>query len=172
MVHLEGEAFFKVRHDSKRPFVVDEGGVLTKDLGTSFNIKAYQGSDCKVTLVEGKVEVLAKNSQHKPVTLNPGQQYSLRAKETVSGQIINVNTDETTAWADGVLYYHDQTLEYILDNLAAYYQSKVVFRNPAVKTKHLDFSADKSGSIEDAIGLLNNLGVAKVSFKGNTIYIE
>lgn len=172
MVHLEGEAFFKVRHDSKRPFVVDAGSVLTKDLGTSFNIKAYQGSDCKVTLVEGKVEVLAKNSQHKPVTLNPGQQYSLSAKETVSGQIINVNTDETTAWADGVLYYHDQTLEYILDNLAAYYQSKVVFRNPAVKTKHLDFSADKSGSIEDAIELLNNLGVAKVSFKGNTIYIE
>lgn len=172
MVHLEGEAFFKVRHDSKRPFVVDAGGVLTKDLGTSFNIKAYQGSDCKVTLVEGKVEVQAKNSQHKPVTLNPGQQYSLSAKETVSGQIINVNTDETTAWADGVLYYHDQTLEYILDNLAAYYRSKVVFRNPAVKTKHLDFSADKSGSIEDAIELLNNLGVAKVSFKGNTIYIE
>ena len=89
MVHLEGEAFFKVRHDSKRPFVVDAGGVLTKDLGTSFNIKAYQGSDCKVTLVEGKVEVLAKNSQHKPVTLNPGQQYSLSAKETVSRQIIN-----------------------------------------------------------------------------------
>lgn len=172
MVHLEGEAFFKVRHDSKRPFVVDAGGALTKDLGTSFNIKAYKDGDCKVTLVEGKVEVLAKNSQHKPVTLNPGQQYSLSAMETVSEQIINVNTDETTAWADGVLYYHDQTLEYILDDLAAYYQNKVVFKNPAIKTKHLDFSADKSGSIEDAIELLNNLGVAKVNLKGNTIYIE
>ena len=43
MVHLEGEAFFKVRHDKKRPFVVDAGGVLTKDLGTSFNIKGLSG---------------------------------------------------------------------------------------------------------------------------------
>lgn len=58
MIHLEGEAFFKVKHESKRPFVVDAGGILTKDLGTSFNIKAYHGSDCKVTLIEGKVEVL------------------------------------------------------------------------------------------------------------------
>lgn len=172
MIHLEGEAFFKVKHESKRPFVVDAGGILTKDLGTSFNIKAYHGSDCKVTLIEGKVEVSAKNSQHKPVILNPGQQYSLSAQSTVPEQIKNVNTEETTAWADGVLYYHDQPLEYILDSLAAYYRSKVVFKNPGVKTKHLDFSADKNGSIEDAVELLNNLGVAKVSLIGNTLYIE
>lgn len=172
MIHLEGEAFFKVKHESKRPFVVDAGGILTKDLGTSFNIKAYHGSDCKVTLIEGKVEVSAKNSQHKPVILNPGQQYSLSAQSTVPEQIKNVNTEETTAWADGVLYYHDQPLEYILGSLAAYYQSKVVFKNPGVKTKHLDFSADKNGSIEDAVELLNNLGVAKVSLIGNTLYIE
>ena len=172
MIHLEGEAFFKVKHESKRPFVVDAGGILTKDLGTSFNIKAYHGSDCKVTLIEGKVEVAAKNSQHKPVILNPGQQYSLSAQSTVPEQIKNVNTEETTAWADGVLYYHDQPLEYILGSLAAYYQSKVVFKNPGVKTKHLDFSADKNGSIEDAVELLNNLGVAKVSLIGKTLYIE
>lgn len=172
MIHLEGEAFFKVKHESKRPFVVDAGGILTKDLGTSFNIKAYHGSDCKVTLIEGKVEVAAKNSQHKPVILNPGQQYSLSAQSTVPEQIKNVNTEETTAWADGVLYYHDQPLEYILGSLAAYYRSKVVFKNSAVKTKHLDFSADKNGSIEDAVELLNNLGVAKVSLIGNTLYIE
>lgn len=172
MIHLEGEAFFKVKHESKRPFVVDAGGILTKDLGTSFNIKAYHGSDCKVTLIEGKVEVAAKNSHHKPVILNPGQQYSLSAQSTVLEQIKNVNTEETTAWADGVLYYHDQPLEYILGSLAAYYRSKVVFKNSAVKTKHLDFSADKNGSIEDAVELLNNLGVAKVSLIGNTLYIE
>ena len=41
-----------------------------------------------------------------------------------------------------------------------------------MKTKHLDFSADKNGSIEDAVELLNNLGVAKVSLIGNTLYIE
>ena len=172
MIHLEGEAFFKVKHESKRPFVVDAGGILTKDLGTSFNIKAYHGSDCKVTLIEGKVEVAAKNSHHKPVILNPGQQYSLSAQSTVPEQIKNENTEETTAWADGVLYYHDQPLEYILGSLAAYYRSKVVFKNSAVKTKHLDFSADKNGSIEDAVELLNNLGVAKVSLIGNTLYIE
>lgn len=172
MIHLEGEAFFKVKHESKRPFVVDAGGILTKDLGTSFNIKAYHGSDCKVTLIEGKVEVAAKNSHHKPVILNPGQQYSLSAQSTVPEQIKNVNTEETTAWADGVLYYHDQPLEYILGSLAAYYRSKVVFKNSAVKTKHLDFSSDKNGSIEDAVELLNNLGVAKVSLIGNTLYIE
>lgn len=173
MIQLEGEAFFKVKHDAHRPFVVDAGGVLTKDLGTSFNISAYIGSDCKVTLVEGKVEVIQKNNDaHAPIVLAPGQQYSLLLHQTNLEKVTTVDTEETTAWADGVLYFHDKTLEYIVHSIADYYQVKVLFKNQRAKVLHLDFSMDKTKSLEEAAGLLNEFGIAKVSAKGGYIVVE
>lgn len=170
-VHLEGEAFFQVKHNSKSPFIVDAGGVLTKDLGTTFNVRAYSSHDCKVTLVEGSVAVLAKGTKAKPVILTPGQQYSL-GSEAVRPNINNVDTNETTAWADGVYYYHDQTLEHIVGDLAARYQMGVDFRNQQVKGVHLDFSTDRKGSLIDAVQLLNDLGIAKVSVKDGRLIVE
>lgn len=170
IIQLSGEAFFKVKHDSQRPFIVDAGGILTKDLGTSFNIRAYSEHDCKVTLVEGKVAVLSKEKDAKPVVLAPGEQFSTLQGST--NQVQMVDTEETTAWADGVLYYHDKTLEYIVSDIAAHYQLTADFRNKQAMDKHLDFSIEKNGSINNAISLLNDLGVAKISLKNKQIIID
>ena len=169
-IQLSGEAFFKVKHDSQRPFIVDAGGILTKDLGTSFNIRAYSEHDCKVTLVEGKVAVLSKEKNAKPVILSPGEQFA--TLQNASNKVQAVDTEETTAWADGVLYYHDKTLEHIVTDIAAHYQLTVDFRNKQAMEKHLDFSIEKNGSISNAISLLNDLGVAKISLNAKRIIIE
>jgi len=58
-VFLEGEAFFEVEKDSTKPFIVNSNGLLTKALGTSFNIKAHKGEKVEVGLVEGKISVTA-----------------------------------------------------------------------------------------------------------------
>src|SRR5690606_4549797 len=44
-VRLSGEAFFNIREDQARPFVVHTGALKTTVLGTSFNVKAYEGED-------------------------------------------------------------------------------------------------------------------------------
>lgn len=56
MVYLDGEAFFDVVHQSKRPFVVKSGEITTIVLGTSFNVKAYASENkVDVTVRTGKV---------------------------------------------------------------------------------------------------------------------
>ena len=55
-IRLEGEAYFEVKHNSRRPFVVEFEGGEIQVLGTSFNVKAYRGDDIvAVTLDEGRV---------------------------------------------------------------------------------------------------------------------
>lgn len=55
-VSLKGEAFFTVEHDDKKPFVVDVDGVLIRDIGTAFNVKAEEGSTTiEVVVNEGEV---------------------------------------------------------------------------------------------------------------------
>ncbi len=57
-VLLTGEAFFKIRKDVKRPFLVRSEKLITRVLGTSFTVKAIKGSGEEVVEVkEGKVSV-------------------------------------------------------------------------------------------------------------------
>ena len=56
-VRLKGEAYFEVKKDAKRPFVVHTDYLTTRVLGTAFNVRAYSRRDASVTLVSGRVQV-------------------------------------------------------------------------------------------------------------------
>jgi transmembrane sensor len=57
-VRLEGEAFFEIKHDEQKPFLVEAGGLSIKDIGTAFNVKAETESDSVFVFVtEGIVEL-------------------------------------------------------------------------------------------------------------------
>jgi len=80
-VYLVGEAFFDVTRDPQKPFIVYANDVITRVLGTSFNIKAnIGGEDVTVTVKTGKVTVYTnrKNAKGKVeahgVVLKPNQQ--------------------------------------------------------------------------------------------------
>ena len=81
-VTLEGEAFFNVTRNEKKPFVVYTGEITTTVLGTSFNIKAIdKQKDITVSVATGKVMVSAVHNNNlkspspgKNITLTPNQQ--------------------------------------------------------------------------------------------------
>jgi len=59
---LAGEAFFEVKKDSTKAFIVNTQQVQTKVLGTSFTVKNYRESDeISVSVFTGKVQVAADN---------------------------------------------------------------------------------------------------------------
>ena len=58
VVQLEGEGYFKVAKDSKRPFTVKTSHLNVRALGTAFNVKAYSDDKTiETTLVEGSVKI-------------------------------------------------------------------------------------------------------------------
>lgn len=65
-VFLTGEAFFEVTKDSQRPFLIYTGKLVTKVVGTSFRIKAYEkDDDISVSVRTGKVTVYRQDSKSK-----------------------------------------------------------------------------------------------------------
>lgn len=57
---LKGEASFSVVHDEKKPFLVYAGKAIIKDLGTVFDIKAYENRDTiAVDVASGSVQLYA-----------------------------------------------------------------------------------------------------------------
>jgi transmembrane sensor len=80
-VNLTGEAFFEVQKDPQHPFLVYAGGVVTKVLGTSFNVRAYhREASTSVAVRTGQVTVYqqekadVKNNHHpEQILLTPNQ---------------------------------------------------------------------------------------------------
>ncbi len=75
-VFLEGEAFFDIAHDEKRPFVVHTHELNIQVLGTSFNVRSYaEDQSVETTLIKGSVSIEKAYGTHasEPVILAPNQ---------------------------------------------------------------------------------------------------
>ena len=80
-VYLSGEAFFEVKKNPKKPFLVYANALVTKVLGTSFSVKAYlNDKQVTVKVKTGKVSVYqnqlnkTKDPEINGVVLTPNQQ--------------------------------------------------------------------------------------------------
>lgn len=83
-VNLTGEAFFDVKSDKEHPFIIHSDNVMTKVLGTAFNITAFPDEEnITVTLLEGSV-ALEVGDSGKTIPLTPNQKgvYS-KAEQTL-----------------------------------------------------------------------------------------
>lgn len=76
MVYLHGEAFFQVKRDVTKPFIVSTENLATQVLGTSFNVKSYDGAgSIEVQVASGRVSVYetSKTSGKNGFILTPNQ---------------------------------------------------------------------------------------------------
>ena len=132
VIHLDrGEAFFKVAHDIHRPFWVVAGNSWVRAVGTAFNVY-LSPTAVQVTVGEGTVKVGAVNSlvdgiptgsalaQASISVLTAGQQADLTGAATATRQLSPAELARSMAWRDGTLYFENQPLGEIVDELGRY----------------------------------------------------
>lgn len=124
-VQLTGEAYFEVAKDKKHPFVVETKLQRIEVLGTHFNVSSYSGAQAKTTLVEGKVNVFDKRTQHYQ-KLEAGQQ-GISDKEGL--QTIQVNTELQTAWKNGDFTFQGDDFNSALLKVSRWYNVEIIFQD-------------------------------------------
>ncbi len=134
-VYLQGEAFFQVKRNPSKPFIVHTKDLVTEVLGTSFNIKSYEQSKAiEVSVVTGRVSVYEnsiKNEKRKNgVILSPNQKilFDKETKKLVPSLVENpivINTPVTTL--DFV--FEETPLALVLSRLQSAYQIEFVIEN-------------------------------------------
>lgn len=121
---LDGEAYFKLKPDPSRNFRVDLGNFQVKDIGTSFNIRAYQSEQNIVTtLVEGQID-LQKNSGEPILSVKPGELVRYD-KQSNQMQVSQQDPSIVTAWKDGKFVFIDQPLAEICRELENWYNIEI-----------------------------------------------
>lgn len=95
-VYLSGEAFFEISKNPKKPFFVHANEIVTKVVGTSFRIKAYQNqSDVEVLVRTGKVEVNSEKANQKEIVLLPNQALRFVRKNQTFDKITDITLDKS-----------------------------------------------------------------------------
>jgi ferric-dicitrate binding protein FerR (iron transport regulator) len=122
-VNLRGEAFFEVKRDEVRPFLIYSGKMTTKVLGTSFNVKAYPETEkFEVSVVTGKVSVT--NESNKEVFVTPKQQVVLENKSDAL-TINELPKDKTFYWELASLTFDDISMQDVVDNIEQNFNVKI-----------------------------------------------
>lgn len=131
-VYLEGEAFFEVKKDRGRPFLVETKMIKIAVLGTSFNVDAYAGNRfIKTTLVDGKVQILDKTG-NKITDMVPSQ---LAQYDTIGQKITlsDVDTRFYSSWKEGKMSFFNEPLAEITAKLERWYHVKFIFASEDIK---------------------------------------
>lgn len=130
-IDLKGEAFFDIKRDESKPFVIHANGSDIRVLGTSFNVKAYN-KNVEVSVETGKVEF---KNKKKAALLVAGEQ---AAFETENDTIKKLTVDKNAfAYKTKVFVFENQSLEEIVNALAEGYHTPIAFSNNRIKSCRL-----------------------------------
>jgi ferric-dicitrate binding protein FerR (iron transport regulator) len=173
-VHLEGEAFFRVRHDSTRPFIVRTADAVTEDLGTEFSVRRYAGEPAtRVVVGEGSVALRSaadtRPSAH-PAELTAGDLGRV-GSDGHAPVVERVNAQRYFAWTDGWFVFQDATLSSVSAELARWYDIDIVIADSTLLSRHLEASF-KAATADDALHIVaSSLGV-RIERHGRQVVIS
>jgi transmembrane sensor len=149
-VSITGQAYFRVKHNAKQPFLVTAGSQSIQDIGTEFNISSY--TDTRTTLIEGSISI---NNN----LLVPGQQATTQNNKLV---IAEGDPEEAAAWAKGYFRFNNENIHAIMDKIKRWYNIEVAY-SPGVTAEGITGTASRYKNISQVFYMLSY--TQKVHFK-------
>jgi len=124
-VKLEGEAFFNIHHEKNKNFVIDINGILIRDIGTSFNVRAYPSSDLIEVVVEkGEVMFYTENDSGLYLKENGKGVYN----KTTRRFTVDQPDENVLAYKTKVFGFNNVELPVIIEALNQVYDKQIVLR--------------------------------------------
>ena len=167
MIRLErGEGFFKVAHDTRRPFWVVGGGSWVRAVGTAFNVY-LRPDDVRVTVSEGTVKVGGADllngsapfegalARAPAAVLSAGEQADLHGSATATRKLSSAEVQRSLTWREGTLYFENQSLSEVVEEVGRYTKVHLVVADEAVG--HLPVGGTFSASPQGTEALLTML---------------
>jgi ferric-dicitrate binding protein FerR (iron transport regulator) len=168
IVYLTGEAYFAVKPDKNRPFIVNLGNSQVTVTGTEFNIR-NRNNNTKIVVAKGSVNVLSLNSR-KQEKLKKGDMVQLDESGNITPPV-QVNLKYYLAWRENKLAFKQTPLKEVMAEIERTYNVKSEFLNEFSKNRTITgiFETD---SLEKVLSVLSLTLDLNISQKGTKIIIH
>jgi transmembrane sensor len=169
-VDLEGEAYFVVEYDAKRPFIVRTEHASTQDLGTEFAVRAYrQEPAVEVVVAEGRVALRGvKGAEPVLVTLHPRERAVL---DSSGGAMVarDVLLANYLAWTRGALLFDDAPLARVIAQLERWYDLEIETNDAALADERVTISF-MTKSADEAVKALAQVLNVRATRSGRLVH--
>ena len=153
-VAVDGEAYFDVAKDKKRPFIVETGKCNMEVLGTKFNVEAYSARKIfETSLMEGKVKVKLPHDDKNSVVLVPNQKTTL-----IDGRLVVSKIDDYNVyrWKEGLYCFRNKPFADIIKDLEKYYDLSIQMDKKEIAKVALTGKFRISDGLDYALRVLQN----------------
>lgn len=162
-VQVSGEAYFRVRKDSGRPFYVEADGQLIRVYGTAFNVRNYPEDDAIFTTLEsGSIALSLIGDPAGEILLSPCHQ-AMFDRDRKEVKMRTVDPGVITGWRHGRFIFEEQPLSAIMRDLSRWYDFDYRFSDPSLETLVFMGSIPRYAEFQTAIQILENCG--DIAFK-------
>lgn len=196
-VTLDGEAYFDVVKNPRRPFIVHTSSIDIRVLGTAFNVKSYaQDKTIETTLIHGAVEISNKEMPHqariilrpkeklifnKPATFiekgNASAPVNIRDEKTTTGISIVAlprNLADTslteTSWIYNRLIFEGDTFNELAVKMERWFNVKIRFKDDKLDSYRLRGVFEEE-NVEEALKALQLIVPFNYKIENNEIEI-
>lgn len=170
---LIGEAYFEVVANAQKPFRVLTESTETLVLGTEFSVRAYpEEPTVAVRVREGRVAVAPVEKTGGGAgeqVLSPGQ-VALYSKKDQTFQKLRAFND-LDKWSDQWLNFRDVPLGRVVDQLNAFYQTKIRLANEGLAACSVNIDFQNTG-LDEALEDLSFIMDLKVTMEAGTYLLD
>jgi transmembrane sensor len=129
----QGEAFFEVAKDAKRPFIVEIADKEVIAVGTQFSIRRDH-DDLRVLVTEGRVRIERRSptSQGAQTQLAAGSEARITPTALLVDQPAPAQVEQLLSWRTGYIIFHDTALADAVAEFNRYSVRKIVIEDAAI----------------------------------------
>lgn len=124
-VQMQGEAFFEVSPDPKRPFIIYSGNVITRVWGTSFRIRAYENIPFELSVLTGKVSVQLQTRKDSELILLPQQTATYLTASDLLKKGIEKKTSAMSIWHKETMTFDNEPIREVIKVLNAQFKVNI-----------------------------------------------
>lgn len=169
-VEIQGEVYFEVAKDTKKPFIVGFGNDQVEVLGTHFDINSYSDEPkVSVALLEGLVRFQTTKGSK---ILKPGElaQVSNASGDQNINLIPDADLNAATSWRTGRTLFKDADIQSIMRIVSRWYNVDVAYQGNISK-RLITGGISKNESLSELLKVLE-WNKIHYSISGNQITIK
>lgn len=171
-VALTGEAYFEVKKDKTKPFIVHTDSLNVNVLGTVFNLRAYNADeDVIVSLIEGSVNISLPTSKNVDLLSMKPNERMVFNKQTKKIESSETDASRSALWTTGKLCFVDATLYQISKDLERKYNVEIQIANDKIKNEIFSGSLNLNLSLKDVLSCIDVDKKFSINQTGDTIVV-
>lgn len=170
-VFLVGEAYFDVKKDESRPFIIKTNQMDVAVTGTTLNVSAYDNESLQtVVLVSGKVEVNSKGGKD-VYKMQPNQlfSYDLFLAET---SVKKVDVSLYISWVDGYLLLQSESLDRLLMKLGRHYNIRIHYNKEEMQKIKVSGKLDLQKDIHKIFDYISTTAPIVYNIEGSDVTVK